>query len=92
MPEPVTMIRRSGRVAFRLAITSKQVLPGTVAEQDEIDALQRADLGQRRGDEFELRLGIEQCAEPDKAQWIAFHHRDSDNWFSGDCCFHSFPL
>jgi len=45
MPEPVTMMRTSGRTAFKLAIMSNRVLARAVAEQDQVDAGQLAQVG-----------------------------------------------
>src|SRR5271166_896643 len=73
-----------------------EILAVAVAEQDEIDARELPNVGERGGDQFQIRFRIEEGPEAYKAQWIAFNHGDANDRFfrsSNSSSFHQgFPV
>ncbi len=70
-----------------------QVLATAIAEQHQIDALQLAQVGQRGGDQLQIKFGIKEGPESYKAKWITLHYGDTYQRLSGDGSFHwRFPV
>src|SRR5208337_4255086 len=70
-----------------------QVLATAIAQQDQIDGLQLAQLGQRGGDQLQIWFGIKEGPESHKPQRIALHYGDTYQRLSGDGSFHQgFPV
>jgi hypothetical protein len=65
-----------------------EVLAAAIAEQDQIDVGQLAEIGQRGGDQLQIRFGIKEGPESHEAQRIALHYGDTYQRLSGNGSFH----